>query len=134
MRSLHFNSESELNQFLNRNKKTEIIKKTLPVPGAFEDRYKNKWEREYASYLDQLKHLHQINWWAYEPWTFRLADNTHIKPDFVIAYPDCIEIHDTKGFKRPQWWAKFKILKDICPIFKYATVKKISGEWVVSYV
>jgi len=115
----------------------KIEKDTLlpgPVPGAFQDRYKNSWERKYATYLDQLKHLHEIQWWAYEAWGFRLADNTFIYPDFAICYPDHIEIHDTKGELKAQWWAKFKILKELYPMFMYATVKKIKSEWEVKYI
>lgn len=136
MKNLNFNTKEEAYKWLNRNNKIEPVKNILPapIPNAFKDRYKNTWEREYASYLEQLKHLHQICWWAYEAWGFRLADDTFIYPDFAVCYPDHIEIHDTKGELKAQWWAKFKVLKELFPMFKYATVKKISGEWVVKYV
>ena len=116
------------------NPDVQHIMSRQPGPIEVKDRYKNKWEREYASYLDQLKHLKEILWWEYEFWGFRLADNTFIYPDFAIAYPDRFEIHDTKGHLRPQWWVKFKTLKERNPYLRFATVKKIKGLWEVKYL
>ncbi len=135
---LHW-SEEEAKRRLGKNYVPPVKKEKPhalpgPVSDAFVDRFKNQWERDYASYLEQLRLLHQIEWWAYESWGFRLADNTYIYPDFAICFPDHIEIHDTKGELKAQWWAKFKILKELFPMFRYATVKKVSGEWVVKYV
>lgn len=106
----------------------------IPRPLQIKDRFKNKWERDYASYLEQLRHLRKIVWWGYECWGFRLADKTFIYPDFPIAYPTHFEIHDTKGHRRPQWWAKFKMLKELYPVFRFATVKKEKGRWEVKYI
>lgn len=132
--TLRFKDEAEAKAFFNRNAQPKKKSQPFPGPVEFKDPYKNNTEREYASYLDALKHMKEIVWWAYEAWGFRIADNTFIYPDFAIAYKTHIEIHDTKGHVRPQWWVKFKTLKEICPIFRYATVKKEKGEWKKYYL
>ena len=110
------------------------IREISPQPINPPDRYKNKWERDYASYLEQRRHLREILWWGYECWGFRLADSTFIYPDFPVITMEHFEIHDTKGYLRPGWWAKFKVLKEMYPYMRFATVKKIKGLWEVKYL
>ncbi len=107
---------------------------SFPPPIEVKDRYKNDWERQYASYLEQLRHLKQILWWGYECWGFRLADNTFHYPDFPIVTPTHFEIHDVKGRKRETWLVKVKTCKDLYPWIKWAYVKKEKGNWVVRYI
>lgn len=105
-----------------------------PIPESFKDPYKNDLERSYASYLEQLRHLHVVRAWHYEPWKINLAPRTDIIPDWLLVYDDHFEIHDTKGHVRPQWWVKFKICKELFPYFKYAIVKREKGEWQIAYI
>ena len=105
-----------------------------PAPIEIKDRFKNDWEREYASYLEQLRHLKEIIWWGYECWGFRLADNTFHYPDFPIATSTHFEIHDVKGQKREAWLIKVKTCKELYPFFKWAYTKKEGGVWSVHYI
>ena len=83
-----------------------------------------------------LLHLKELLWYGYECWGFRLADNTFLYPDFPIAFanPPRIEIHDTKGWLREDAHIKTKIAAEMYPVFKWAYVKKIKGDWVTRYV
>ena len=58
----------------------------------------NRLEARYADYLEEQRRLGYVEWFAYEPMKFKLADKTYYTPDFVVMRPDgAIEVHDTKG-------------------------------------
>jgi hypothetical protein len=100
-----------------------------PAPLPTEDRYRNKWEREYAGRLDQRKYLKEIRDYQYENVGFRLADKCFFYPDFFIAMSTHFEVHDVKGFMRDDALVKLKIAKDMYPWFRWVIVKKVKGEW-----
>jgi len=132
-------TELELQAHLKRAGQGWVVEEEQPVPalpGPLDvgDRYRNDWEREYASYLEQLKHLREILSWDYENVGLRIAGNTFHYPDFFIAYSGHFEFHDVKGQKREAWWIKVKACKERYPYFKYAYTKKIKGAWEVTYI
>ena len=91
----------------------------------------NKSEMRYAStYLDLLKKAGEILEWKFEPFNLRLADNTFYKPDFLVVYPDRLEIHEYKGHWEDDARVKFKVAAEHHWWFKFVAVQLIKGAWV----
>ena len=69
---------------------------------------RSRWERNYATYLDWLISLGEIQDWEYEPdeFEFPVKRGTRFyKPDFRITNNDnSVEYHEVKGY----WTAKAK--------------------------
>lgn len=57
---------------------------------------KTKLEREYEAYLGLRLKAGEIESFAFEPLTFRLAKNTIYKPDFMVTFPDYVAFYETK--------------------------------------
>ena len=94
------------------------------------DRFKNKWERDYATtQLEVQKHMGLILDWRYEALSFRLADATHLHPDFLVITKTGFEIHEVKGLAREKWWARFKIAVEMYPWFRWFVCERQKGEW-----
>jgi hypothetical protein len=111
-----------------------VKRKKLPQPIIKTDRYDNKWERDYAQYLNQLRHLHEILFWNYHDFGFRLAGGCFFYPDFFITCPDHFEVHDVKGFMRDDAHVKLKMGKELWPYFRWAYTRKIKGRWEIFYI
>lgn len=95
-----------------------------PIPGSM-----NKTEREYADHLNMLKMAGEIEDWKYEGIKFKLANNTHYIPDFLVVYPTHMEIHEVKGFWRDDGRVKIKVAADLFPWFKFIAVQKIAKKY-----
>ena len=105
-----------------------VISSISPVLRA--DRFRNKWERDYATtQLQVQKHLGLILDWRYEALSFRLADATHLHPDFLVITKTGFEIHEVKGLAREKWWARFKVAVEMYPWFRWFVCERKSGEW-----
>ena len=66
------------------------------------DRGMNKTEARYADYLDALKCMGVLLWYAFETVKLRLADDMTYTPDFVILWADGgMSFVDVKAY-----WAK----------------------------
>lgn len=104
----------------------------------------NKLEAKYADYLEMQRRLGFVEWFAYEPMKFKLADKTYYTPDFAVMRPDgTIELHDTKGttskkresgervkapFAEEHSKIKIKAIADKFP-FRVFMVWELSGVW-----
>lgn len=110
--------------------------RTRRIPGQM-----NRTEQAYFDHLSLLKAAGQIDWFAFEPVKFRLADMTYYTPDFMVILPcGAIEYHEVKGsWKAPHqddakvkikvaaelhWWATFKSA-EVVP-------KKSGGGWKIT--
>ena len=115
-----------------RGKKVTV---RLPKEGTTygTERMRSTLEVEYAAYLDSLVHVGKVLCWRYEPLSLRLADRTTYTPDFLIILPDgTMELHETKGYWRPQAWIKYKIAVENFPWFVFASVMRSKGGvWVI---
>lgn len=92
----------------------------------------NKSEKEWSVQLDLRKQASEIIEWWFEEITFKLATNTHYRPDFFIQMSDgTYEVHEVKGrFIRERSFAKFKIAAERFPFTFYLCVKE-KGSWKV---
>lgn len=112
----------------------------LPVAtGALREPDMNKTEAEYAQMLEARRVSGEIQWWAYEAMTLKLADNTRYTPDFLVMLADgALEVHETKGgFIREDGWLKLKVAAGMFP-FRFflcqKQAKKAGGGWTIRRV
>lgn len=112
----------------------------LPVAtGALREPDMNKTEAEYAQMLEARRVSGEIQWWAYEAMTLKLADNTRYTPDFLVMLADgALEVHETKGgFIREDGWLKLKVAAGMFP-FRFFLCQKASkkdgGGWSIKGV
>jgi len=91
----------------------------------------NKTEAAYAQVLKLSQAAGEVRWWAYEPIKFRLAKRTHLTPDFMVWGSDgAIEVIEVKGgFVRDDAACKFKIGRELYPMFQWRMVQFKNGRW-----
>ncbi|WP_210245072.1 DUF1064 domain-containing protein [Methylobacterium haplocladii] len=79
----------------------------------------NRTETRYAAVLEARRASGEVFWWAFQAIKLRLADNTHLTPDFaVLPSTGVFEFHDTKGAKHlieEDANAKMKIAGEVYP-------------------
>jgi len=99
-----------------------------PVPT---DRYKNKWERDFAhSYLDPLVHSGILRGYCYECIKLRLADGAFYCPDFFAPFADeVLAIYEVKGWLREAARLRFLVARDLFPQFQWHMMERKAGQW-----
>lgn len=112
----------------------EVPVPDLPGPLDVDDDYANSWEREYADFLEQRRHLKEIRAWYHEPKKWKIAKKTWYTPDFLIVGLHCFENHDVKGFLRDDAAVKIKACAALYPYEKWAYARKKDGLWEITYV
>lgn len=91
----------------------------------------NKLESEYNEKLMLRRMSGEDITWYYERHGFKLTDKCFYYPDFVVYCPDCIEIHECKGYWEDDALVKWKCFIEIFPHFKFFTAQKKSGLWEI---
>lgn len=94
-------------------------------------------EEKYARHLQDRLNAHEIEWYLYEAWKFRLADDTFYTPDFIIVTNDLrIEAHEVKALwhtGKPGWKddarVKIKVAAEMHPIRFIAATLMRDGNW-----
>lgn len=100
----------------------------------------NRTETAYSKHLDILKSLGDVLWWEFEAIKLKLADNTHVTPDFAVMNgAQELEFHDTKGsfaMIEDDAWAKVKIADSKFPFrfFIVAPIDRKFSAWKVEEV
>lgn len=97
-------------------------------PGA-----QNKTEAEYGRLLEARKQTGEIEWYAFEGITFKLADDTRYTPDFAVMLTGGeMEMHEIKGRWMDDAKVKIKVAAERFP-FRFIAVHKIDkkdgGGW-----
>ena len=90
----------------------------------------NKLECSYRDHLEVLKQCGEILDYQYEPFALRLANRTTYSPDFLVVYPDRMELHETKGYWHDDARVKWKVAADKFPWFRFVAVQRKRKEWV----
>lgn len=83
----------------------------------------NKTEEKYAGYLEARKRAGEIVRWVFEPFKFRLADNTFYSPDFMVVTSEQIEIHEYKGHWEDDARVKIKVAAELFPEFQFIAAR-----------
>lgn len=100
-------------------------KQSQPVPGKM-----NKTESLMAYELDLRQRAGEIKSWKFEAFKLRLADRTTYSPDFVIWHNDgSIECLETKGFWQEDAKVKFKIARELFPMFRFTALRRTKAGW-----
>jgi hypothetical protein len=91
----------------------------------------NKTEALFASHLELLKKAGDIQWWAWEPMKFKLAEMaTTYTPDFCVFHNDnSMEFVEVKGFLREKASVKFKVALTLYPMFTWTMIRFTKGNW-----
>lgn len=80
----------------------------------------NKAEARYAAALEARRIAGEVEWYLYEGWTFKLADDTRYTPDFCVLLSNGeLEAHEVKGHRRifrDDAKVKIKVAANIFPI------------------
>lgn len=94
----------------------------------------NKTEAQYGLHLDDLMKAGEVLWWRFHPCRLRVTSTPaegggkalYYSPDFIVVYPDRVELHDTKpaGFKAQHAWSNIRAAAEVFPIFGFAIVSK----------
>ncbi len=101
-------------------------RKSLPdVPSAA----MNKWESQYARFLDADVLGGRIEWYGFERLTIRLAKRTRYTPDFTVIRNGRIEFHEVKGFWRDDARVKLKVAAEMNRWATFFAVTKKHGDW-----
>jgi hypothetical protein len=97
----------------------------------------NKLEQQYANQLELLKRTGEVDWYAFEAVTFKLAEDTRYTPDFLVLGTNGeLECHEVKGWqakKQQMWWegdakVKIKVAAEKFP-FKFVAVTLTPEGW-----
>jgi len=107
--------------------------KRMYALGRLKTGERNKTESAYEDVLRMRQHAGEILWYRFEGLKFRLADNTHYTPDFVVMMNDGqIEAHEVKGFWTDDARVKIKVAAAQYP-FRFVAIKakakKNGGGW-----
>lgn len=96
----------------------------------------NKTEAAYQAHLEARKQAGEVVWYAFEAYTFKLADNTRYTPDFAVMLASGVmEFHEVKGAKaifEDDAKVKIKVAADRFPhqfIAVFPIAKKRGGGW-----
>lgn len=93
--------------------------------------YRSKWEAERADWWEQHKRGGIIRDWRYEPLRLRLADGAYYKPDFLVVHEDgSMSLEEVKGFWREAALVRFKVARELYPMFTFNAVTKRDHRWV----
>jgi len=99
------------------------------VKPLIRDRYKNNTERLYAQQLEMRKKAGEILDYRYEELRLVMANNTSYTPDFLVVFEDHFEIHEVKGFWRPQARVKIKACARQFPWFRFIAIQYKKKQW-----
>jgi hypothetical protein len=93
----------------------------------------NKAEAAYQAHLEGRKQAGEVLWYAFESYTFKLADATRYTPDFAVMLASGVmEFHEVKGFWMDDARVKIKVAADRFPhpfVAVKPIAKKNGGGW-----
>lgn len=115
-------SATTLNALLDRTPVRRIARDTYAP-------YANKWEHEYARYLDVLGVVGEVTGWQYEPDTLVALGGTKYTPDFRVTYPDGATVYvEVKGHLRSRDAVRMREAAAVSP-YPIVVLTKRGGCW-----
>lgn len=117
----------------NRNSPKQADPAASPLPGW--PKPSDKWNYSYAQYLELEKQAGRVAYWIYEPWSMWLPGGIRYKPDFLVVYPDGLELKpklvEVKGWSRNlrDGKTRYAIAAALFPCFDWAMVKRKGHGW-----
>ena len=101
---------------------------TLPFPlPAPKPPHRSKLETRYAQYLSARPEITAV---YYEAVRLTLAPRTTLLLDFLVVYPDHVELHEVKsGYIREDAAVKLKLAASLYPFFRFVCAQYLKGAW-----
>lgn len=98
----------------------------------------NNSEKAYAGTLEGRILTGEIICYWFEQWTFKLAVDCRLTPDFMLMLPTGeLQVHDVKGFMTDDALVKLKVMAEKFP-FDVFTAKKLAkkdgGGWEIKQI
>ena len=110
------------------------VAKALSPRGALPASGMNRTEAEYAQRLELRHHAGEVEWYAFEGITLKLAHDTRFTADFAVMLADgTVELHEVKGFMRGDAAVKLKLAAELFP-FPVFVCRKTKGAWLVERI
>jgi hypothetical protein len=110
-----------------------------PAPEAPAPRPRmNKTETRMAQLLEARRLAGEISAWRFEPFSLKLAERTHYRPDFLVAHlggrrPEIVEVKG--GYIREDSWVKLKLAAVILgDFFDFTLAVYKGGNWTAAPV
>jgi hypothetical protein len=76
----------------------------------------NGTEAKMAAFLEAKKQVGEVLWYAFEQYTFKLANDTRYTPDFAVLLANYeLEFWEVKGFWRDDAKVKIKVAASLFP-------------------
>lgn len=123
--------------------------------GRVESNVASKPHLAFRAHLELLKRAGVVLWYYDEPCSLKLAEATHLRPDFLVMFSGCwspnqpvhapyqerelvyVEVkamgRDGKPLTDPEQWSKLKIAAKLFPVFRFqrATFNQRLGTFTV---
>lgn len=97
----------------------------------------NGTEEAWSRQLEAERMAGRIQWWAFQPFTLRIADGCRYTPDFATWDGRALKFWEVKGFWRDDARVKIKVAAAQFPFLEFAAVskrkKKDGGGWKVEW-
>lgn len=91
----------------------------------------NKTEAAYATELEWQIRDGKIAAYFFEAVKLRLATKTWYTPDFLVLGNDgTMGFVEIKGFLRDDGAVKFKVAREMFPMFRWVMLRRVKREWV----
>jgi hypothetical protein len=98
----------------------------------------NKTEAAYSKRLAEMQSLGIVQWWAFEPMTFKIAQDCRLTPDFmVLDVKGHLCAHDVKGSPKiitDDAKVKMKVAAAKMPIRFFYVFPQKGGAWLTQEV
>ena len=102
------------------------------VPPRKKPGIQNKLESRYENeVLKPLLKAGEIFGYVYEGIRVKLAKNTTYTPDFLVIFPDRVELHECKGRWMQAARVKIKVAAEQYPWFKWLAVQWKNKRWTI---
>ena len=106
---------------------SSTLPSTFPVTPTPTPSHRSKTETRYAQYLSTRREITAV---YYEAVRLTLAPRTTLLLDFLVVYPDHVELHEVKsGYIREDAAVKLKLAASLYPFFRFICAQYLKGAW-----
>ena len=115
--------------------RSHLIKMGQPIPKGLGERtartgYRNKWEAEYASYLQDMTRFGILESWHYESVKLKIGNGAFYMPDFMLVLKGGVyQFHEVKGFQRQAGMVRLRAAAMQYAFWRFYLITKVGGEW-----
>lgn len=112
-----------------------MFSKRLLAKGRLKQGELNPCESKYQRHLELRKQAGEVLWYKFEAITFKLAERTTYRPDFMVMLADgSLETHEVKGAKAifmDDAKVKVKVFAEQFPIRMLVVYPTKNNQWII---